>query len=109
MAREGAMCLRDDGMTLEEVARSASLDVFDRQDLYVGDADPDVRDALLAATPGELVGPLKWGDTYALFLIHDKMLPSVDDPAVHHRALDAVLRLALEREAASRVTWHKTL
>nr|MBA2565979.1 hypothetical protein [Gemmatimonadota bacterium] len=52
-AREAALCVRDDGLDLEEVARDAGTSVRDVR-LYLEEVAPGLRERLLAARAGEL-------------------------------------------------------
>lgn len=108
MAREAVLCIRDDGMPLDEVAENAKTSVQTGR-LYLDQIDPELWSPFLAAQKGELVGPIRWDDEFALFLIRDKILPSVDDPQVRERGEQALLNVILEQEMAKRVTWHKRL
>jgi hypothetical protein len=108
MAREALLCIRDDGMSFNEVAENAKTAVQTGL-LYLDEIDPDLWNVFLAAQKGGLVGPLKWHDEFALFLIRDKILPSIDDPQVRERGEQALLSAVLGQEMAKRVTWHKRL
>ena len=64
MAREALLSLRDDGLSLDEVARDAKAAVEDRR-VFVDELPAGIRDRLLAARKGELLGPLPWDDGFA--------------------------------------------
>jgi hypothetical protein len=105
-AREAALCVRDDGMALAEVAAQAGVEMREHA-LYLEDADGELGNALLSARTGELLGPLPLGDRFALVLVDGKVDPTLDDPEILRRAQEAARRRATEREVVNRVTWHE--
>jgi hypothetical protein len=104
-AKEAALCVREDGMDLDEVARNAGVSVEVSSE-FLEEYQPSLRDSLLAARPGDLLGPIAAGDGFLLLLVRDKILPSLEDPAVRHRAQERLLDSALAREVHDRVEWH---
>jgi hypothetical protein len=104
-AKEAALCVREDGMELDEVARSAGVSVEAATD-FLEDWEPALRDPLLAARAGALLGPVASGDGFLLVLVSEKVLPSLEDPAVRRRAEGRLLEVALAREIDNRVDWH---
>jgi hypothetical protein len=108
MAREAALCVRDDGMTLNQVAAIAKIGLH-REPVYLEAIDPSLRDRFLSAGKGALVGPLHWDKGFALFVVADKILPALDDPAIRQRAEESLIHNAIDREIANRVKWHVRL
>jgi hypothetical protein len=104
--REAALCIRDDGMALAEVAEQAGVEMREHS-LYLEDAADELGKALLSAHTGELLGPVPLADRYALVLVDDKVEPSLDDPEILRRVQEAARRRAIEREVVNRVTWHE--
>jgi hypothetical protein len=104
-AREAALCVREDGMDLDEVAESAGVSVEAASD-FLENWEPALRDSLLAAGAGALLGPIASGDGFLLVLVREKVLPSLEDRAVRRRAEERLLEAALAREIANRVVWH---
>lgn len=105
-AREAALCVRDDGMALAEVAAQAGVEMREHA-LYLEDAADELGKALLSARTGELLGPLPLADRFALVLVDDKVEPSLDDPEILRRVQEAARRRAIEREVVNRVTWQE--
>jgi hypothetical protein len=103
-AREALISVRDDGCDLDEVASDAGFEIVDGT-YFLEELDAGVRDHLLAARRDELLGPLKEGEKWSLFLVVDKKLPSLDDPEIVARAEKSLLRSALSREVDNRVSW----
>jgi hypothetical protein len=104
-AREAALCVREDGMDLDEVARSAGARVEVVSD-FLENWEPALRGPLLAARTVDLLGPMESESGFLLVLVREKVLPSLQDPAVRRRATDQLLEAALAQEADSRVVWH---
>jgi hypothetical protein len=105
MAAEAALLLREDGerftgvYTIAHTTPSASR-------IYYDHIDGSLRDQFLAARTGDLVGPARVNDEYVLYLIQEKVLPTVRDPEVRRRAEEGVLKHALSQQLDRRVRWH---
>lgn len=103
-AREAAMCLREDGAGLADVAAMARAPL--RETCFcVDELDTGVREHFLGARPGELLGPMPMRGEFVLFEVVDKVAPSQDDPEIRRRAEDAIMHGAVSREIHQRVTW----
>jgi hypothetical protein len=107
-AREAALCVREDGMALEEVAAAAHVAVQEAS-AFLDALEPDFRTRCLAAAPGEVLGPLADGEGALIAVLSDKVAPRLDDPGVRQRTRDEVIRRALAPEVATRVSWHTPL
>ena len=75
--------------------------------LYLADADPELRAALVSASPGELIGPVERGAGHMLLQLRTKAEPSADDPELERRAAAVLTARAVERELRDRVLWHE--
>jgi hypothetical protein len=107
VAHEMVLCVRVDRRPLEEVAADAGLAVRTAE-FWLEDVEEVLRDALVGARPGEVLGPLPTKAGPAVVVVRAKVAPAVDDPAVRARAEHALLARTVERELADRVTWHVT-
>lgn len=105
-AREAALCIRDDGMALAEVAEQAAVEIREHS-LHLEDAEGDFGQALLSARTGELLGPLPLAGRFVLVLVDEKVEPTLGDPEILRRVQEAARRRAIEREVVNRVTWHE--
>jgi hypothetical protein len=105
MPKEIVFGVREDGMTLAEVAADVGRQVMKNDD-YMDRFDATVRTALLAASPGELIGPFGLHGRYVLIQVHEKKVPTIDTPETAKRAERAALEAALAREINDRVRWH---
>ncbi|MBA3344117.1 MAG: hypothetical protein H0T44_02290 [Gemmatimonadales bacterium] len=103
--REAALAVRADGVALAEVAVEAHVPLSAER-VYLEHADPALRDRLLGAKAGDLVGPLHLGDAFMVLQVDAKVLPSIHDPDVRRLAEANILEGAVAREMANRVTWY---
>jgi hypothetical protein len=103
-AREAALCVREDGRTLDEVAGDANRKMR-REEIYIEETEPDSRDLFLGARKGELLGPVKSGEESLLYLVLEKVLPSEEDEVIVSRARETVVKRLVEREINDRVNW----
>ena len=104
-AREAALCIREDGAGLAELAgRAGSAEEGGR--FVLEQVDPELRPSLLGARKGETLGPLRWRDQFVIVRVLEKALPSIDDPLVRERAREAALSSRIEREVLDRVRWN---
>ena len=103
-ALEAALCVRADGEPIEAVARRASLTVLE-DECWLEELDPALATRFLAATTGDVVGPLSVEDGFVVVRVTSKTAPSLDDADVRARAGEGALARAVERLVADRVVW----
>ena len=103
-AREAALCLREDGLPLEEVAASAHV-AASALSFYLDEIDGEERSRFLASHAGHVVGPIPVDDVHLLYRVDAKVMPSVDDPAVLARASALITSRAMAIEVQQRVQW----
>jgi hypothetical protein len=108
MASEAALLVREDGLSPADVAGRAGVPLEERE-AFLEDVEPGLSESLLSAPTGELVGPLRVGNGFALLRVNEKVAPTLADPAVQERLQEEVPRRALEREVRNRVRWHEQL
>lgn len=106
VVREAALCVRLDGRQLADVAADASAELHEAS-VLLDDVEPALHTRLLTARPGELVGPVATGRDHQLVLLVRRVAPSLDDPAVHRRAEETVIKRALAAEVNRHVNWHE--
>ncbi len=107
-AREIVLSVREDARSLDEVAADARVEVQDTR-AYLNALPAVLRDPLLTAGRGDVLGPVPLDGGFAVFVIDDKVAPSIDDPALLARATTAILDGWVEREITDRVRWLATL
>lgn len=89
-AREALLCIREDGLSLDDLALESRQAVRDTRDLLERLA-PEWRDVVLSATADEVLGPIAVGNRFEIALLVGKRPASLDDPLVCARAEEAVV------------------
>src|SRR5262245_26079848 len=103
-AREAVCCVRDDGLTLTEVAIESGHPVRDTRDLLER-IEPELRDAVLAASIDQLVGPVAVGSRHEVVCVVGKRAADLADPLVQARAEAAVVDQMVARAILTHVRW----
>ncbi len=106
-AREAKLWVRDQGLGLDEVAALARAEVQARE-AYGCDV-PVLAGMLVAAAPGDLLGPLHDEHGWRLLSLRGRRPPGLDDRALRERAITEIVADALERHLAGRVWRHGKL
>jgi hypothetical protein len=105
-AREAALCIRIDGTNIAEVGAACRATV-ERTSVYIGDLDFSLQPSLLAAHPGELVGPIRNEDSFVLFGVRERTPATPADPELRRRAEEVLIERAVKRATDGRVRWHE--
>jgi len=83
-AQEALFCIREDGMSMEEVASEGRYPY--RQISFLQEDIPtDLRQRFLSVGPGDVLEPIGRGDGFELLQVIEKIEPQADDPAVQAR------------------------
>ncbi len=104
LAREAALCVKDDGLAIEEVASEARSELQEAS-LYIEDMEPGLRTIFRSAAPDALLGPIPWEGQFALVQMLDKVRATPEDPEVRSRAEGHLLDRLFEDLVERRVTW----
>jgi hypothetical protein len=107
-AAEAALCVREDGDALDAVATRAGAELEERYE-WLEEIDARLAPLLVAARPGEVVGPLPTLDGSLVAEVRCKTTVDVEDPEVRERAAAAVAEQAASRLVTERVVWHDEL
>lgn len=83
-AKEALFCIREDGMSMEEVAAEGRYP-YRRIVFRQENVPSELEQKFLSASPGELLGPLARGDGFELYRITGKADAQLDDPSVLQR------------------------
>jgi hypothetical protein len=83
-AQEALFCVREDGMSMEEVATEDRYP-YRRADFVLEDIASEAQQRFLSVSAGDLLGPLARGDGFELCRIISKIEPKTDDPIVKSR------------------------
>lgn len=107
-ALEAALCVRNDGDSLAEVAARAGVALEQRTD-WLDELPSELVPLFLAARPGGVVGPVRTDGAFRLALLREKRPPLPEEEPVRARAEAAVIDRAVAREVAERVVWLERL
>jgi hypothetical protein len=108
MASEAALLVREDGLSPADVAGRAGV-LLQERETFLEEVEPALREPLLSAPAGELVGPLSVENGFVLVCVNEKTAPTLADPVIQERLQEEVPRRELEREVRNRVQWHEHL
>lgn len=103
-AREAALCVREDGLSLSEVAVESGQPIVDHRTV-LDTLEPALRDAVLSASPGDTIGPLALDAGFTVVHVVGKAAATLNDPLVRARAERSVVDTLRERALVSAVQW----
>jgi hypothetical protein len=103
-AREALLCIREDGLTFDDVALDSHQTVRDTAEILER-LDPGLRDAVLSASVDELIGPIPIGDRYEIAMLVGKKAADLADSLVRARAEEAVVENLISKAILSHVRW----
>ena len=83
-AKEALFCMREDGMSMEEVATEGRYP-YRRADFLLEEVPADAQQKYLSVSPGHVLGPIPHGDGFELCRIIKKVEPRLEDPSVKSR------------------------
>src|SRR5437762_1436924 len=83
-AKEAQFCVREDGMSMEEVATEGRYP-YRRADFLLEDLPADAQQKYLSVSPGDMLEPMPHGDGFELCRIIKKVEPQLEDPSVKSR------------------------
>lgn len=83
-AQEALFCVRNDGMSMEEVATEGRYP-YRSISFLQEDVPENLQQRFLSVTAGDVLEPLPHGDGFELYRITKKIEPTADDPAVQER------------------------
>lgn len=83
-AQEALFCVREDGMSMEEVATEGRYP-YQRLEFLLEDIPVDLQQRFLSVSVGDILEPIERGDGFELCRVTKKVEPHPDDPAVRLR------------------------
>ncbi len=89
-AQEALFCVREDGMSMEEVGIEARYPYRQIQ-FVLEDLPADLQQTFLSVSPGDLLEPMARGEGFELCRITKKVEPLADDPTVQQRIEERLL------------------
>lgn len=108
MAREALLCIREDGMSPDELAAESGVAELREEAHWISDLKSPIRGALLGARVGEAMGPWRVERGFEVHHVTSKQLPTAEDPAVRERAERQLVQRALATALRERVQWLTT-
>jgi hypothetical protein len=83
-AKEALFCVREDGMSMEEVANESRYP-YRRSEFLLEDLDAETQQRFLIATSGQLMDPIARGDGFEVCRVIQRVEPQAEDPAIQAR------------------------
>ncbi len=102
--REIVMCVREDGMSLSEVASERRYP-YQRTETAFEDLPHDVQQKVLGAVPGDVLEPVSHPDGFQLYRLLGKSDPDFADDEVRERVERQVLERHFSELTAKCVRW----
>lgn len=103
-ASEAFLCVRDDGMSMAEVAQEGRYP-YHQTEMVLEQIAPDLQQKFLSLKPGSLLEPTPREDGFLLTRILAKKEPSLDDPEVRRRVEQRLLDRHFADLTSGRIRW----
>jgi len=103
-AREAMFCVKEDGMSMEEVAQEGRYP-YRRATISLEDIAEELQQRFLNVRPGTLIDPIPRGDGIELCRVVDKTEPDPKDDAVRHRIDRRILNRHFDELTAKQISW----
>lgn len=103
-ANEAFLCVRDDGMSMQEVAAEGRYP-YRRTELVLEEIPDELQQRFLSLSPGNVLEPTPRDDGYVLSRLLGKTEPKADDPEVRARIERRILERYFSDLTASRIQW----
>lgn len=103
-AREALLCVREDGMSMEEIATEGRYP-YRRPEPLLEEIPEELQQKFLSVHPGEILEPIAHGDGFHLCRVIGKEEPKVDDPFVLERAENRILDRHFEDLLTRHIQW----
>ncbi len=107
-AREALFCVREDGMSMEEVATEGRYPLR-REQRVLEDIAPEWQQQFLSVTPGRVLEPMESEGAHRLCRVLAKHEPDPDDPAVQRRVEKRLLDRHFGDAMNQHVRWELTI
>ncbi|HZJ17988.1 MAG TPA: hypothetical protein VFD27_23250 [Chthoniobacteraceae bacterium] len=103
-AREAFLCVRDDGLTIAEVARDGGY-THSRVDALLEELSEECQQHFLSAIPGSVLPPLVHGDGFQLCHLIKKSEPELADARIRTRVEQQLITQHFSELAARHIRW----
>jgi hypothetical protein len=107
-AREALLCVKEDSMSMEEVARDGRYP-FRHERVLLQDIPPDAQQPFLSANAGELMDPVEQEGAHRLCRVVSKKEPDPNDPEVRRRIEQRILARHFNELSNRFVDWQIAL
>lgn len=107
-ACEALLCVREDGMSMEEVATEGRYPYFEEKPL-MEDIPDDIQQLFLSVTVGEILEPMERNGSFRLCRVAGKTEPDTNDPAVQQRVDKRILQRHFADLMGRHVRWENML
>ena len=103
-ASEASLCVKVDGLSMEEVAKEGRYP-YKQTQLLVEDIEPDLQQRFLSVPAGSVIDPIPLGEGFQLCRIVKKLEPNADDPVVQERVDKRLLDLHFSKLVGNHIQW----
>jgi len=103
-AREAAFCLRENEISISEIASESAQEPVKRS-LFLGDCPDESQQRLLCAVPGDVFGPDPIEEGFAVYRILKKTDPSLESEEVRARLEVRLSELHFSESMLENVRW----
>jgi hypothetical protein len=103
-AQEASFCIREDGMSMEEVAAEAGYP-YRKISFLQQEVPNDLEQRFLSVVAGALLEPIKRSESFELYRIIRKVEPQADDPTVQKQIDQRLLERHFADLAGQYVEW----
>ncbi len=103
-ANEALMCVREDGMSMADVAEEGRYP-YRRRELVLEELPDEQQQKFLSLTPGSVLEPTPRDDGFVLSRLLGKHEPKLDDPRIRARVDERILARHFAEITSARVQW----
>jgi hypothetical protein len=103
-AREALLCVRNDGMSMTEVAEEGRYP-YRRAEILLEDLPEDLQQKFFSVSAGDILEPISRGDGFHICRVIEKAEPKPEDEAVRERAEKRILERHFSELTAKHIQW----
>lgn len=103
-AREALLCVRDDGMSMTEVAEEGRYP-YRHAEILLEDLPDDLQQKFFNVSAGDILEPISRGDGFHICRVIEKAEPKPEDEAVRERAEKRILERHFSELTAKHIQW----
>ena len=103
-AREALLCVRNDGLSMAEVANEGRYP-YRCAEVLLEDVPEDLQQKFISVRLGSLLDPIQRGDGFQLWRVVEKHDPNPEDPAVRERIDQRIIDRHFSELCAKHIRW----